>query len=773
MNEPIDPIGAGLPRLESREKLTGRAQYTDDLHRPGMLHGAILGCPHAHARILSYDIGEALALPGVKAVITGDDFEWNYSGPFIKDETVLAKGKVRYVGEPVAAVAAVDPETARQATRLIEIEYEELPAVLSIDAAIAEEAPEIHPDLDKYFKIFQSEQPKNTLVVVEIHEGDPETAWAECDAIVEGEYETQAQAHVCLEPSTALAEMDGGGRVTLWSSNQSVFRVQANVCEQLGIPMSKLRSVTPMVGGAFGAKMEICVQSITVALAMKTDKPVKITLSREQDFEIIRARHPARVRMKTGARKDGTLVARSYECILDCGAYADDSPGVAGICALFGRGPYRIPNVRGIARGVYTNKLRSGAFRGFGGPQVQFAGEQQIDQLAEMLGLDPIEMRIKNAVCSGDDYIAGQKVTSSGLVECLERVRDACDWKSRGTRPATPGKKRGIGIACLPHISGVLASGAIVRMLEDGTVVLNTGAVDNGQGSDTVLAQICAAALKIPVENVVFATPDTDAGVYNWGTTASRVTYTAGRAVVAAAGEVEKQLKEHASEILECAAEDLELRPGGMVAITGVPGKEVTFGAISARAHWAVGGPIVGSHTFVYTDEGFDPKRAFIAGFPFGKIGAWIFAAQAVEVEVDEDTGVVTPLRVWSAHDVGRAINPTAVEGQIQGGVVQGLGYALIEELVWDSGRLANPSLMDYKVPGTLDVPVEIEAIIVEAPDATGPFGAKGIGEPPIVGIAAAVSNAICDATGVRLNQLPMTPERVLSAIEADRKGAD
>jgi len=770
----VDPIGTSYARLETREKVLGRAEYTDDMVRPGMLYGAILGSPYAHAKILSYDTAAARALAGVKAVVTGADVGDGLMGPFVKDEPAIARGKVRYVGEPVAAVAAVDEETAQEALRLIDVEYEELPAALTPEEAMAAGAPLIHEDLAGYFKVFEARCDRNVMSVTRIEEGDVEAAWAECDAVVEGEFDTQSQQHVYLEPCAALAEVDAQGRVTLWSGNQSVFRVQANVAESLGLPMSRIRSISPRVGGAFGGKMEATVQPIAVALALAAGRPVMVTLSREQDFEMIRRRHPTRIRMKTGARKDGSIVAREFEVVLDCGAYADDSPGVGGICATFGRGPYRIPNVRLVAKSVYTNRLKSGAFRGFGGPQMTFAGEQQIDELAEMLGLDPIEMRIKNAIRSGDEFIAGQRVDSSGLVECLEKVRDASGWDAKiGATFGGSGRRRGIGIACLPHISGLLSSGAIVRMLEDGTVILNTGAVDNGQGSDTVLAQICAAALKLDIDQVVFATPDTDAGVYNWGTTASRVTYTTGRAVVAAAGRVEEQLKQHAAAMMECAIDDLELRPGGRVGVRGVPDMELPFLAISARAHWAVGGPIVGADSLVYDGDSFDPKRAVLDGNPFGAMGAWIFAAQVVEIEIDEETGRITPLGVWSAHDVGRAINPGAVEGQIQGGVVQGLGYALIEEMVWDGARLANPTLMDYKVPGSMDVPFEIHPIIVEAEDPTGPFGAKGIGEPPIVGVAAAVANAVHRAVGVRLRSLPMTPDKALKAMLAreDNRG--
>jgi len=326
-------------------------------------------------------------------------------------------------------------------------------------------------------------------------------------------------------------------------------------------------------------------------------------------------------------------------------------------------------------------------------------------------------------------------------------------------------KRRAMGVACLPHISGVLTSGAIVRILEDGTAVLNTGAVDNGQGSDTVLVQMCAATLGLEVDQVAIATPDTDGSPYNWGTTASRVTYMAGRAVVAAANSAVEQLKQRAAMIFECAAEDLELRPGGFIGLKGVPEQMLPFVAVSGFSHWVAGGPVIGTDSLAFDGPELDPKRGYINGSPFGRIGAWIFAAQVVEIEIDEGTGRITPTCVWSAHDIGKAINPGAVEGQIEGGVVQGIGYALFEEMVWDETRLANPSLMDYKIPGTLDGPPEIHTLLIEQPDETGPFGAKGIGEPPIVGIAPAIANAVAEATGLRLRRLPMTSERVLRAL--------
>lgn len=754
-------VGASLPRLETLEKVTGAARYIADLSLPGMLHAAIVQSPVAHGRITGYDTAAARALPGVVAVLTGDDFPAGRMGAFIKDEHAIAKGKVRYMGEPVAVVAAEDEETARRAARAVVVHIEELPAILSPEAGLAPGAAIIHEELADYLKVFPAVFEGNLASYTELAEGDIEAGFAEADIVVEGSFETAPQAHLAIEPCGALADIDAQGRVTLWSANQSVFRVQANVCESLELPMSKLRCLTPRVGGGFGNKMEPHVQPLVVRLAQVTRRPVKLILSREEDFECVRARHPFKVRARTGAKSDGTLVAREIEVLLDCGAYGDDSPGVLGYSLLMARGPYRIPHTRCHGKLVYTNKLRFGAFRGFGNPQVAFAGETQLDQIAAQLGMDPLELRLRNVTRPGDRWFGGGEVASNGLEACISAAREASGWDKRKDRKAPEGKRPGMGVALGAHISGLLGTGAIVRVLEDGSVVLNTGAVDIGQGSDTVLSQICAEALKIPVEKVTLASPDTDGSPYNWGTTASRVTYTTGRAVVGAAGEVEKQLKAQAAEMLECSADDLELRPGGVVGVAGTD-RTVSFHEISLRAHWRAGGPIVGHHTLVFDQPTVDPKRAVVTGLPFPQIGVFSFACTIVETLTDETSGKTEVSEAWSAVDVGRAINPGSVEGQIDGGFVQGMGMALSEAMVWDGPRLANPTLLDYKVPTTLDTPYRMHAIIVEAPEPDGPFGAKGAGEIGLVPVPAAIANAVADAIGAHVHTLPLTPERVL-----------
>ena len=757
-------VGHSIERLDAAEKATGEAQYVDDLYRPGMLHGAILGSIHAHAKIGGYKLDAARSIPGVAAVLTGEDFSSGRTGAFCKDELPLARGKTIYMGEPVAVVAASDVETARRAARAIEIDYEPLPAVLTIDEALATGAPLVHEDLANYAKIAASFSEGNVLWQCRLEEGKIDSAWSQCDVIVEDVFETAAQHHMYMEPCGALAEIDRGGRLTIWSSCQSVHLVQQRVAEWLSIPMGRIRALAPKIGGGFGAKGGLHVQHLAAALALKTGRPVKMVLSRVEDFEIVRSRHPARVIMKTGAKNDGTLLAREASIFLDGGAYADESPTVLSFAVLMARGPYRIQHLRSRGLVVYTNKLKASAFRGFGNPQVTFAGESQIDRIAEQLDIHPVELRLRNAVDAGDRWAGGQTLAACGLRECLTKLREAVE-----AAPALPSAlqhRRGVGYSAFAHISGLLSTACNIYLRSDGSVAVNTGVVDIGQGSDTILTQICADALMLTPERISFASPDSDSSPYNWKTAASRVTYMAGRVVLAATIEVRDKILRQAGEIMECSAEDLEIRPGGLVGLKGVAAKTVTFAQVASHALARLGGPIMGASSLLFDGERLDPKRALIEGFAFSNLGAYIFGAQAVEAEVDEVTGAVHVLRAWSAHDVGCAINPQMVEGQIQGGFVQGLGYALTEEMQWDeSGRLTNPTLMDYKVPTALDTPIEINPIIVEHPEPSGPFGAKGVGEPGLIGTAASIANAVAKATGKRLHRLPMTPERVLDAL--------
>jgi CO/xanthine dehydrogenase Mo-binding subunit len=758
-------IGNSPPRLDAADKASGRARYVDDVRLPGMLYAALLTSPHAHARILGYRVGAARAMAGVKAIVTGQDLPGTRAGGIIKDEFMVARGRVRYVGEPVAAVAATDAETAARGAAAVEVDYEPLEPVLTIDEALAPGAPILHEDYASYIKTVEGGGHGNVIFESSLAEGDVERAWKECDVIVEGTWDTQAQHHLYMETNGCVADVDAAGRITVHATCQSVHHIQQRVAEELAEPMARIRVIATRVGGGFGGKHASNIHSIAAWLARAARRPVKLVLSRMQDFEVQRSRHPARIWMKTGAKRDGTIIARDVRIITDGGAYADESPPVLTFALLMSRGPYRIANARARGQTVYTNKLRAGSFRGFGNPQATFAGESQIDEIAARLAMDPVELRLKNAMRPGDTAFGGQPVSSCMLRECLSRVRDA--QRTAPALPPRPGRRRGVGYAAMSHVSGLMGTAATVQLRTDGSIALSTGCVDIGQGSDTVMVQICADALGVPLERVSYAPQDSDSSPYNWKTAGSRSTYMTGRAVAVATAELRARMLEHAGEMMECAIQDLELRPGGKIGLKGVP-KAVGFKEIALRSLFQAGGPLAATHGFVFDGPRFDPKRAALHQLAFANLGVYTYGAHCVEIDVDEGTGAVEVRRAWCAHDVGRAINPVSCEGQIQGGFVQGMGYALTEALKWnDDGWLVTATLADYKIPGVLDCPPEIHAIVLEDADPTHPVGAKGVGEPSLVGPAPAIANAICNATGARPRALPMTPERVVNALDA------
>ncbi len=751
-------IGKSVPKVDAIEKATGKAIYIDDIALTGMLYGKILRSPYPHARILNIDASRARRVPGVRAVLTGSDLPQKRMGAFILDEPILAQGVVRYVGEPVAAVAAVDKEAALEATSLITAEYEESPAVLDPLAAMQEGSPIIHEGFASYAKVFNAVWKGNVCSHTTFVEGDVELGFTEADIVLEDTFRTQMVHQCYMEPCGAIASFEVSGKATVWTNTQSVFVTQARIHQSLGLPMSKIRVIGAKVGGAFGGKVEPTVQPLCVALSQAASRPVKIILERGEELAAMRPRHATIITIKTGAKKDGRIVAKQARLIFDTGAYADDGPGIAAFAAMMARGPYRIPHVRIEGLCVYTNKLKCGAFRGFGNPQATFASESQLDEIARQLDMDPFEIRMINGVENGDRAFGGHPYGSVGYKNCLKRASEAIGWG--GPRR----KNLGRGMASINHISGIASSAATVKMNEDGTVVLITGAVDLGQGSDTTLSQIAAEELGVPYETVSIVTSDTDTTPYNWATTASRTTYTAGNAVLLAAREAKKQILSLAAESLEANPEDLEVREG-QVFVRGAPEKRIALTDIGAMSHWVRQGPILGSASYMVEGPPFDAKRAALSGFPFGHLTAYIFGVHMVEVEVDPETGKVNVVKGVAAHDVGRAINPLVVEGQIQGGFVQGIGYALTEELVLDGGKVANPTLVDYRIPSALDVP-DVIPIIVESGEPSGPFGAKGVGECGLVGTAPAIANAIYDAVGVRIRELPITPERVLKGLK-------
>ena len=772
-------LGSRAPKLDAPDKVTGRAEYAEDLNMAGQLYGAILQSPHAHARIVRIDISRARRLRGVKAVITAKDVGLTKYGvsPARYDETLFAHDKVRYVGDEVAAVAAVDLETAMEALELIRVDYEELPAVFEVDEAIRQGAPLLHTDY-----------PNNICAEVHQEFGDYEAAIGECHYVRTDRLTNKRQDAAFIEPHACLADYDSSGGLTLFSSTQTPHYVQRTVAMVTGLPVSRVRVVKPHVGGGFGPKAEATPLEMSACfLSMKTGRPVKMVYTREQVFLHSRARHQFFHEMTTGVKKDGSIFALHHRCVLDGGAYS--SFGIATVYyagSLLG-GPYRLPHMKYDGMRVYTNKPACGAQRGHGGVAARACFEQQLDIIAEEIGMDPVELRLKNIMQAGDVTCNEMDMSSLGMRECIEAVREGSDWKKKkGKLP--PGK--GIGMACGFFVSGaaypiyrsdIYHSTVIVRVAEDGgSVTAFTGSADIGQGSDTMVGMIVAEALGIPLADVRVASGDTDFSM-DLGAYSSRQTLMTGHAAKQAAEDVKLQILAVVAEELGVDIKKLDIKDGH-VKVKGkqpdiepvrvryikehrgwadVPkGKDLTFRE-AARLATVANGSIVGTGKYKPPRLGGKHKGAAVGTSP-----AYGCSAQIVEVSVDLETGQVTVDAMTDAHDCGQVVNRTSVEGQMQGSLSMGLGEALLEEVKFDDkGRVINASLGEYKIPTSLDMP-NIKSIIIESHEPNGPFGAKEVGEGAIMPTIPAILNAVYDAAGVRIDELPITAERVFTAME-------
>ncbi|MBL8377639.1 MAG: molybdopterin-dependent oxidoreductase [Burkholderiales bacterium] len=752
-------IGRDTPQVGAREKLTGRALYAGDLKPAGMLHARVLRSPYAHARIVRIDTSRARALAGVRLVVTGADTPVKLTGVHRKEHRILAVDRVRHVGEEVAAVVAISEDIARDAIDLIEVEYEELPALFDPDAALAEGAVEVHAGT------------RNLAYEMNIAYGDVEGGFARAAAIHEAIYDSPSQYPGYLEPMATVAAMGGDGRLTVWTSTQSVFLARARYAEALEMPVSKVRVIQAVTGGGFGGKIVEETNSLICAfLASRLDRPVRFVNNRLDDFLGARASVPERVRLKLGVDADGRIVAKEVEIIAECGAYQGLTAHVMYVTAMRSDNMHRIQNVRTRARLVYTHNPPRGAFRGFGGQQMGFALNCALDDLAARLGRDPLDLHRINAIGQGETSVHGWKIGSTGMLQCLEQVRSAVDWDARRSRAKGGGvKRRGIGMAAAMHVSGNRTIGnwdgstVHLRISEDGRATLLTAECDMGQGAYTVLAQLCAHELSIPVEHVTVAQPDTDAAAFAIGSLASRVTIVAGNAVVRAAREARDKLVALAAEKLEAAPADLEA-VDGVVRLKGVPGHKLTYAELARM------------HIFRNGGEGLQVKTTWDAPTVqadakyFGNVApAHSFAVQATEVEVDTETGQVTVIDTFVSDDCGKALNPMAIHGQTAGAVVQAIGWTLHESLQYENGRLMNGNFADYTMPLARAVPM-IRTGIVESMDPTGPLGAKGASETAIVPGAAAIANAVYDAIGVRITALPITPEKILAALAMKRE---
>lgn len=754
-------VGQSAVRCDARDKVRGVATFVDDLLFTGMLYGRVLRSPHPHARIARIDVRRARRVAGVKAVVTGDEMPFLHGESFV-DEPFLARDRVRYKGEGVVAVAALDEDAAEEALDLVEVEYKPLPAIFDPVAGAQPGALLLHPDLHTYAK-----QPSivpipgtNVCNHLRVRRGDVERGFREADEIFEDTFTTQRQAHGCIETHGAICQVTSDGRLTLWANNDSPYRCRREIAQSLHLPLHHVRVVLPpYIGGNFGGKGGLKAEAIAIALAWNLrGRPIKVIYDREEEFTSSLTRHPSLTHIKTGVKRDGTLVARQVVTYWDTGAYAEKGPTVSRLGGMSAAGPYNIEHVSLDGYCVYTNKPVAGAYRGYGGPQTTWAYEQQMDMIAKRLGIDPVQLRLKNAFDEGSQHPGGQVLRSVSLKACLREV-------DRALAPATrTGVYRGKGVAFGERgIKTPFASSAIVKVNEDGTVDVLASTSEVGQGSETVLSQIAAEELGVPLESVGKPGVDTAYTPFDESSTSSRSTFHMGNAVRGAARDAREQLLAMAADVLQLPAEDLEIHEGAIRHRTR-PEPAVTIAQLLKR-RFGTSSTVLG-RGFFYPDGLVKPDDYFALISVF-----WMYAAQGAEVEVDPDTGRVTVLRIVAAHDVGRAINPANCVYQIEGAIAQGLGLALYEDLEVEEGTTTNPSFEGYKIPTALDMP-EIDARLVERAHPRGPFGAKTVGEPALVPTAAAIGNAIADAIGVHIKDLPITPEKILAALRRQREAS-
>jgi CO/xanthine dehydrogenase Mo-binding subunit len=734
-------IGNSVRRVDGIGKVTGQAKYAGDLTVYGMLEGKFLRSPYAHARIRAVDTREAEAVPGVVAIVTGKDF--TDVSPYMgrgkqKDHPIIAVDRAIYAGQPVAAVAAVDRDTAEEALSKIAVEYEPLPAVIDIDEAIAEGAPLVHSFAER-----------NVCFQTELVKGDVDKGFAEADEILEDVFEFPMIYHYSMEPHTAIARIDADG-VDVWTSTGHPFGVRQEIADVFHYPLSKIRVHVDFVGGAYGSKSGGKIEPLVVALARKAHRPVRVAQNVSEAMATCR-RHAIRCKIKTGVKKDGTLTAKQAEIYLNTGAYAETGPIVAGRTLTRILGPYRYPNLKIQSYCVYTNTVSAASFRSIGGPQTAWATESQMDIIAQRLGLDPVALRLKNLVHKGEEIRPQYRPLDADLFEGLKLVVDRLGWDGAVTQSG-----RGRGVAFGTTDPGApLASTSTVHVLSDGSVVLLCGTVELGQGAKTVMSQIVAEELSVPFERVTIRPIDTAFTPFDRSTGSSRSTTVMGKAVELAGQDARRQIFELAMQHFECPAEAVTLRNGEAIA----GGKKVTYGELIHKHFAMQGGELVGTG---YAHSGMAPVPAN----PL----FWEIGIGAVEVEVDRETGKVRVAKYVTAADAGKALHPLQCEGQDEGAAMMGFGHTFYESYHFDSGQIINSTIGDYKVPTFDDVPDEFESILIEDGNGPGPYGAKGLGEGGIIPVAPAVANAIAWSTGVRIKTLPLTPEKVWRALQASDK---
>jgi CO/xanthine dehydrogenase Mo-binding subunit len=751
--EQFSVVGKRVQRVEGFDKVTGDSKFIADIHLPGMLTGRILRSPYPHARIRAIDTSKAEKLRGVRAVVTAEDTLKRPWGAFFADQYILSVGKTRYVGEEVAAVAAIDPDIAEEALDLIEVDWEPLAGVFDAEEAMVDGAPLVHDD-----------KPNNIAMHLDLERGNIAQAFADSDIIVEDTFTSMPQWHCSIETIGSVVEYAPNGKYTIYMNTQTLFNARYRIATALGVPETDVRIIQSAVGGGFGGKS--CDDNnalVCAVLARKAGKPVRVINTREEEFLAgCRPRVFMKINVKLGFKKDGRIRAKELKIIADNGAYSAKAPAITGVAAMRHDTCYKYSDVKLEAKLIYTNKIPTGAFRGFGNPSAEWAVEQAIDLGAHALGIDPLEIARINAAETGYVSPHGNRVTSCELKQCLDMAERMIDWQAKRAAKAP---NTGLGLACTVHVSGKRhfgdydGSSATIKINEDGKALILSGEGECGQGVHTAMCQIAAEELGVPVEDVEISRADTDLTTFCLGAFASRLTYVSGNAVKNAAANVKQQLFAQAAEMLEANAADLIARDG-RIFVKGAEGKSVTVADVArARLFRHDGAPIVGSGSF-------DADSVLPDSTRFGnESGAYNYGVQAAQVHVDPQTGQVKVLQMVVASDCGTVIYPIGAEGQVEGGLAQGIGYALTEGLQFDEGRPLNPNFSDYRIPSMRDMP-PLQHAFADSYEPTGPFGAKGLGELNMDPTAAVINNAIFDAVGVRVKTLPITPEKILRALK-------
>jgi CO/xanthine dehydrogenase Mo-binding subunit len=756
--------------LDAEARVTGRINYALNVELPGMLSGKILRSPLPHARIVAIDGTRAERLAGVGAVLTRADFgpQSSYTGKYgrvFRDQSVVAFDKVRFVGDPVAAVATDNEEIVEEALSLIHVEYEELPAVFDEETALEPDAPLVHdprPEQQSMFSKLIQDLPggSNVCSHFKLRRGDVESGFRQSDFVFEDIFRSPAAQHVPLEPHVTVAQFFQG-KLTLWTSTQMPHAVRSQMAELFNLPQARVRVIVETLGGGFGSKGSLRLEPITAFLALKSNRPVKIVLQREEEFVTV-CKHPATIRIKTGVMKDGTLTARQVTANFNTGAYSDIGPVVARNGGSAMSGPYKIPHVRIDSRAVWSNVVPAGALRGFGVPQAVWAYESQMDMIAERLGLDPVDFRRKNLLRDGDLFATGEKLADLHYDELLERAAASVDWSPRHARWLKQESKneqsplpRGRGLALVIKATITPStSAAVLKLNEDGSVNVLTSSVELGQGAKTALAQIAAEKMQVRLARVSVSDPDTDLTPYDQQTSSSRTTYSMGGAIGIAAAELKRQLSESAAELLEVSASDL-IFDNGRIAVQGSPSRSLGYGEIALRSNQ---GNLIGRGAFS-TSGGLDLDT----GQGIGSVH-WHQGAIGCEVEVDVETGKIKVLRLAPVVFAGRVVNPRLCELQLDGCAIFGLGQTLFEEMTYgEHGQLINPNLGDYNIPSFEDIPWKLNPIALEQ---RGSEDLHGIGETLLPPVMAAIGNAVYNAVGVRIHDLPLTAEKILRELD-------